>query len=283
MRFISWNVGKPGRERIGKQVAALCARKPDVIALQEVTPQAADAFRQQFENEGFHHVADSFPRCGKDALKRGRQFGELLASKFKLRQISSAKSGVRWHEKILSVVVDTDWGEVEIHTVHIPNGSNHGRVKIETFETIYKRLAVTTNSHRILCGDFNTPQEETPDGRIITWGQTKNAAGAFVIGKGRWDRVSSERWDLAERSVLEGLRRYDLSDLFREIHGYRTRNARAAFSYYNNHGRSFYRRFDHIYASASLNGIKCGYLYQASLRQLSDHAPIEAEFQPDRH
>ena len=222
IRLISWNVGRPGAKRIELQVAALCSRKPEVIALQEVTPKAAEVFRQQFKKEGFENVADSFPRCGKKDLRRGRQFGELIASKFKLEQLSSAKSGVRWHEKILSVVLATDCGDVEIHTVHVPNGSNHGRNKIETFEAIYKRLAVTTNCHRILCGDFNTPQEETSDGQIITWGQTKNAAGAFVIGKGCWDGVSSERWDLAERNVLEGLKRYDLSDLFRKLHGYRT-------------------------------------------------------------
>lgn len=276
MRLISWNVKLGGGSRIEKQVKALCARKPDVIALQEVTPKTVGDFRRLFEKTELKHIADSFPRCNSNQLKSGRQFGELIASRWELEQIASTEFGAPWSEKVLSVVIAAPRGDVEIHTVHVPNGSQHGRIKIEMFGAIYKRLACNTRCHRILCGDFNSPQEETPEGRLITWGQRENAAGRFVIGKGCWDGVTEERWDLAERSVLEGLRRYDLNDVFRSKHGYRKK---ASSFYTNNRGRSVGRRFDHIFASSSLNIVECEYLQH--LRRLSDHAPMEAVFQPE--
>ncbi|MBI3878492.1 MAG: endonuclease/exonuclease/phosphatase family protein [Verrucomicrobia bacterium] len=273
MRLISWNTNRSARDRIEKQVKVLCARKPDVLALQEVTPKAAEIFREQLERMGWKHIVDSFPRRGSGRLKNGRQYGELIASQWKLKQIASTEFGVPWPEKVLSVVIKTELGDVEIHSVHVPNGSEHGRVKTDTFEAIYKRLARNPRRHRILCGDFNSPQEETPDGQLITWGQNKNADGRFVIGKRKWDGITDERWDLAERCVLEGLRRYDLNDVFRSKHGYRKK----AFSFFtNNRGRRVGRRFDHIFASSALKIVACEYLQQ--LRRLSDHAPMEAVF-----
>ncbi len=277
MHLISWNVRSGGGKRIEAQIETLRARKPDIVALQEVTPSTVGLFRSQFEQMGFEHLADSFPRCGSDRLNGGRKFGELIASRWKFEQLSSSKFGVPalWTQKVLSVVIDTPWGDVEIHTVQVPNGSAHGRIKIEIFETIYKRLARNEKHHRILCGDFNSPQRETTQGQVITWGQNEKADGSFYIGRGKWEGITQERWDLGERSVLEGLRRYDLSDAFRGIHGYHKED----FSYFTmNRGNRVERRFDHIFASSSLNVERCKYLH--GLENLSDHAPMEAVFNP---
>jgi endonuclease/exonuclease/phosphatase family metal-dependent hydrolase len=263
-----------GGDRIEKQVKALCSRKPDIIALQEVTPETAVVFEQLFANTKLKHTVNSFPQRNSNQLKGGRQFGELIASHWELEQIPSTKFGAPWSEKVLSANVDTPQGVIEIHTVHVPHGSGHGWTKIEMFEAIYKTLACNVEYHRILCGDFNSPQEETADGRIITWGQeTKRLDGRYIIREEYRDeqgRVFPEdRWDLGERNVLEGLRRYDLSDVFRSKHGYRKK----AFSYY---GRGQRRRYDHIFASSSLKIIACEYLQR--FRQLSDHFPMEAAF-----
>ena len=277
MRLLSWNVKQGGGKRIGAIVKAICSRKPDVVTLQEVTPATVPKFKEQFESMGFAYLADSFPSPMPKQLKSGRQYGELIASKWKFKQEPSTSFGIPWPEKVLSVLIDAPCGRVELHTVHVPNGSEHGRMKIETFEAIYKRLARNVRHHRVLCGDFNSPQEETAEGRLITWGQNKNAAGRFVIGKSKWDGITSERWDLGERSVLEGLWRHDLSDVFRLIHGYK----KQAFSFYtNNRGTRNGRRFDHVFASESLNPVKCEYLDH--LCELSDHVPMEVEFEPDQ-
>ncbi len=87
------------------------------------------------------------------------------------------------------------------------------------------------------------------------------------------EKFPEECWDMAERQVLQGLRRYDLTDSFRLKHGYR----REAFSHYtNNRGTRKGRRFDHIFASGRLRVVECEYLQEP--HGLSDHAPIEAVF-----
>src|SRR5271170_2203847 len=104
MRLISWNIKLGGGDRIEKQVKALCARNPDVITLQEVTPKTVGIFRQLFGETKLRHIADSFPQRNSNQLKDGRQFGELIASRWELNQIASTKFGVpaRWTQKILS-------------------------------------------------------------------------------------------------------------------------------------------------------------------------------------
>jgi hypothetical protein len=62
-----------------------------------------------------------------------------------------------------------------------------------------------TTPHRILCGDFNTPQRESADGEVETW------AGHHP----QW----RQRWDAAERQVLTGLAAYDLPDVFHQVNG----------------------------------------------------------------
>ena len=60
---------------------------------------------------------------------------------------------------------------------HLPTGVGHGWIKIGTFEGIFARLACTSTTPRILCGDFNSPQAEGPGGEIITWGQDEGRDG----------------------------------------------------------------------------------------------------------
>jgi endonuclease/exonuclease/phosphatase family metal-dependent hydrolase len=189
MRLISWNIKWGGGDRIKKQVEALCARNPDVIALQEIIPQTVDIFRREFKQTKLKHIIDSFPQVGRNRLKKGRQFGELIASRWELEKITSPKFRAPWPEKILSVNVYAPQDIIEINTVHLPNGSNHGWTKIEMFEAIYKRLACNVRHHRILCGDFNSPEEETRR-HLADTSSPKNTAtnkdGCFQKNAGTW-------------------------------------------------------------------------------------------------
>jgi hypothetical protein len=63
----------------------------------------------------------------------------------------------------------------------------------------------------VLCGDFNSPKEEHPDGTVVTWGQ--RSSGELVTDRG-------QRWDAAERSVILGLKAFDLVDVYRRLHEY---------------------------------------------------------------
>ena len=124
---------------------------------------------------------------------------------------------------------------------------------------------------RILCGDFNTPQQEEPDGTVMTWGERRNRKGEIRTLKG------FAEWDEAERSVLTGLANHDLPDVFRSLHGY----GREEFSWYlKRKGKLIGRRFDHVFASRVLRPTRCEYLHAVRERGLSDHSPILAVFSP---
>ena len=82
--------------------------------------------------------------------------------------------------------------------------------KIETFEGIYSKLARSSDLPRILCGDFNSPKEELSNGDIVPW------------------RPGNSRWSNGELSVISGLSKFNLPDVYRQLHGYPPRD----FSWY---------------------------------------------------
>ena len=103
-----------------------------------------------------------------------------------------------------------------------------------------------------MCGDFNAPLDELPDGTVLPWGPDKRTAAGELL-------------------LLQGLAGYDFVDVYRSLHGYVDR----APSW---HGMKRGYRLDHLLASASLRPIACQYLDRLRLDRLSDHAPIEADF-----
>jgi endonuclease/exonuclease/phosphatase family metal-dependent hydrolase len=235
MLLMTWNVN--GRvKKLEKQVEAIAGLGCDLVALQEVTIKTAAVFRDKLGESGLANGTDSF-ELARDVgeLTGERKLGELIASRWPIRTLAPDKFKVTWQERVLSVVADTPLGEIELHTTHIPCGRTHGWRKIQTLNGIYKRLDRRTAIPRVLCGDFNTPKQETAEGRVITWGKEGSS------------------WDRGERNVLQGLRDCDLSDVYRYQHGY----CRSDFSWYPR--PHIGRRFDHVFASRVLllRGVNC--------------------------
>ena len=55
---------------------------------------------------------------------------------------------VAWEESALSAIIKSDYGDIELHTVHVPNASRNGRkTKVDTFDAIYKALAEKSEGH----------------------------------------------------------------------------------------------------------------------------------------
>lgn len=267
-RLVSWNIG--GRVKANRQQAEVLRDcRVDIVALQEVRVSALKNFQRMFPEFDLPYIEESVHLAGE----HGRRYGELVASRWPLRRIPSIEPKTLFPERVVSVVTDSPWGEIELHTAHIVPGSSNGWKKIEMFEGIYRRLACRLDHPRILCGDFNSPQSETTDGRIITWGQRVRKDGEIVVKRGH------ERWDAGERLVLERLAKYDLPDVFRSLNGYEAQE----FSWFmNRKGKvSTQRRFDHVFASSALNAVECQYLGNVVEQKLSDHAAIEAVFEPN--
>jgi exonuclease III len=276
-RLITWNIAN--RACCGDQVTEIHKHEPDIVALQEVATNSSKKLKAELKAElkaiGLGFARDSVP--GRRSAMPARRYGELIASRWPLVTITNRAFGLPWPERLLSVVVTTPWGEIEVHTTHVPHGSGHHWTKIETLEAIYKGLARKATLPRILCGDFNTPQEERRHGQVVTWGQDMFSRGEVVVWK-TWKGVPGIRWDAAERNILEGLREFDLCDAFRRANGYKCQG----FSWYTREGKG--RRFDHVFACQSLNTVKCSYLRRFLDKRrrvsLSDHAPMEAVFEP---
>ncbi len=270
-RIVSWNVAH--RTVVERQAEALARWKPDVVALQEVVVGTFAQWQRLLNDfASLGHAIGSLEARG--CAKAGpRRFGELIATRWDIDLLPFGNFGEGWSERLLSGVAETPWEAVEIHTAYIPPGASNKLMKIFTLEGIYSRLALASSRPRILCGDFNTPQQERGT-EIITWAQVERADGSFRVRR-RMRGVTGERWDNAERSVLQRLgREYDLADVYRVLHPAESSD----YSWFTRTGKG--RRFDHVFASRSLNPVACRYLHDLRTSGLSDHSAIEVDFQP---
>ena len=277
IKLMSWNVAKRTK-KLPQQLEKIGAVGIDILALQEVKPENVEGFKEGLREIGLNHVVTNYDLPDILNLKTGPSKngkavdGELIASRWPLDMKPGFFRKIPWQKSALSALVKPDdYGEIEIHTVHVPNASSSGhweekpdgnwnygspnrkrgrQIKVCTFKGIYDALSTKSKKHRVLCGDFNSPKEEHRDRTIILFGDKDE------------HRESEER-------VIRGLGNYDLKDTYRELNGYETEE----YSWKN-------RRFDHIFSSKSLNPIKCGYLHDFRESGLSDHSPVYAEYKP---
>lgn len=263
MKLISWNVaGKIGKSEA--QADALAAFAPDLVALQEVRPGAADKLRLLLPKIGLGNVLDTKSRRHPERQHRG----VLIASRWPIEELPQ-QIPVPFRERSLSVRVGAPMKPMELHTVHVPPGSGNGWIKIETLEAVFDALSQPSKLPRILCGDFNSPQAETSNGVVITWGQRIRSDGTVTIGAKR-----GRRWDTGERNVIVGLSSHGFVDVFRHLNGYTANDTSWRQKWRHLPGY----RPDHIFASAELHPTACRYLHALREQGLSDHSPIEAEF-----
>jgi exonuclease III len=276
IRLISWNVNTRVR-CLPEQVAALVARQPDIVALQEVTRTTAAPLSAGLAEGGLVHAIDSFQLAPPDAPLTGRRrYGELLACRWPLVALPPAALAIPWPERVLSALIASPAGEIECHTTYIPTGGSNGQIKLDTLDGLYRHLAVESNGHRILCGDLNAPQAELPDGTVATFGQGMRRNGTYS-GWRSWGGISGQEWDRAERAIVTGLAAYDLADAFRAVHGYAVEDSSW---YWVGLGKQVGYRLDHAFASASLRPVRAEYLHPFREGRLSDHSPLEVDFAP---
>ena len=255
MKLISWNVA--GRSvKLPAQAETIARQDPDLVCLQEVRATTLPRWRAALEGHGLVHVADSSEFIGE------RRFFCVTASRWELTELPAIPAP--HPERVLSLVAETPHGQLELHNAHVPPAQRAGLLKVETCEAIFERLARPCDRHRVLCGDFNTPRFETPEGELIT----------FAANHPEY----LERWDAAERSLLEGLADWDLSDAFRLLNGYDRQDA--SWVFHTRARRKAGHRLDHVLASRSLNPVYCDYHHGWREAGLSDHSAIEAVFDP---
>ena len=264
MRLVSWNVAHR-KSRVTAQLNYLISKFSDVIALQEVTPNYLNAIQPLLFEAGFTHIESSLKDT--QGLPVNRSYGVLVASKLPMK--ASGQIVMPWGEKSLSVVLGLDEGEINLTTAYIPPGSTNGWAKIENIEALVAGLPL---KRAILCGDFNCPQTELPDGTIVTWAQKIDSDG-HVKQKRRLRGGDGQRWDDAERSLFTDLAERGLVDVYRGLH-----RAGEAYSWVlERKGKEVRRRFDHVFSDLSV--VSCEYDHAPRLEGLSDHATLSVQFE----
>ncbi len=254
MKLVSWNVA--GRTKGAReQATALMREEPDLVGLQEIRPAAIDIWRSVLAEHGIEHAEETTARLD------GRANAVLIASRWPIAPMQPV--AMPQPERFLSVRVEHPMGDFELHAAHVPSANAYGLIKVETFEAIHAALANDSELPRILCGDFNSPMLETDDGETLTFADRH---------PDNW-----ELFDAAERSVIVGLKPFDLPDLFRELNGWK----RKEYSWiHEQSGRGV--RLDHVFASRRLNPTACDYIHSFRTDGLSDHSAIWASFAPAR-
>jgi exonuclease III len=263
VRLITWNVNRRVTQLAG-QAAALAAREPDVVALQEVTARSWPLWRAAFTTIGLPHALCSLD--GADPTRQPatrRRTGVLVASREPLEPARAI--AVPWHETTVAAAV----GGVVVHAAHVPNAAN-GWIKPDTLAALRTGLEASTGP-RVLCGDLNTPRRELPDGTVISFARDS---------RGRLRPERGDRWDSAELGIVPGLRELGFADAFRAIHGYERREPSWTFRLMGGHGGGW--RLDHVFASAELPISASTYHHAWRDGGLSDHSPLEADLEPPR-
>ncbi len=251
---------------IAEQATALATRKPDVVALQEVTRRTLPLWRRAFELMGLVHVRASLDDADPARTPSARRAtGVMVASRTPLRDVGDALA-MPWPETATCAAAQTSCGPVEVCCVHVPNAAN-GLVKVKSLQAIRSGLAAAEPGARVLCGDLNTPRRELPTGEVISFARDSR------------HRLRPERgpeWDSAELGVVPGLRELGYRDAYRCLHGYDAPQPSWTWKRIAGHGGGW--RIDHIFASSQLRPIACRYHHSWRDDQLSDHSAIEADF-----
>ena len=258
MRLITWNVNRRVSV-LDAQAAALATRAPDVVALQEVTSRSWPLWRGALADAGLPHAICSLDtaHAARTPATR-RRTGVAIATCEPLEPVEPIP--VPWPETTLAAGI----GGTVVHTAHVPNAAN-GWIKPHTLAALRVGLGERTGP-RVLCGDFNTPRRESPDGSVISFARDS---------RGRLRPERGEPWDAAELGIVPGLRELGFADAFRAVHGYAQREP----SWVWRHGGGW--RLDHVFAAGL---VVHDAVYHHAWRDggLSDHSPLEADLRRAR-
>jgi exonuclease III len=253
-KLISWNIAGRVKDR-GAQLEWIASERPDFLALQEV--RNASDLQQRLSTLGFKSFASTEPTGGRNKLV-------AIASREPFKVISIF--AVPHPERAISCRISLTGEEVELHCVHVPPGSQYGRIKIEFLEAVTKRLS-TRKRPQLLVGDFNCPQLIQPE--VVTWAQTLGKDGEWRLQKTCMG-IPGTRWDQAERSIL--CPRSEMKDAFRFLNG-----AAIAQSYVTK-AKGGGNQFDHMIASVSIMPSTIRLATSVQDAELSDHAALVAEW-----
>ncbi len=283
MLILSWNVHFQSLSgQFDNIVEAIRSVSPDTLTLQEVTTSLADDMAGRLADIGLVHIywgsTDAPPTAMRSlppirSLKRKR-YQCVIASRWPV-----TAGGNRWRRRapypeLLARATVSVPGEqdIDVFTVHIPNGSGNGWRKIDTFNVLSAALRRGIDSPRILTGDFNEPKRFRQSGQIVPFREKIHEDRGTSI-RGWYTKFGDKRrrveWTNGVRSVLAGASQHGLRDAYRDLHGFETATPVTHYTTQNNP-----RCFDHTFVSRHFEVANCGYYHEWRKKGWSDHSAM---------
>ena len=285
MLLLSWNIhfqSLPGK--LDKVIEAIRSVSPDILTLQEVKTSLANDVVGRLADIGLVHAHCSGknapptamrepPQVGRSKRLKRKDYQSLIASRWPV-----TAAGSRWRRSApfpellaRAKVFLPDGQEIDLFTVHIPNGSGNGWRKTDTFNVLSAALRRGNDSPRILTGDFNEPKRFRQSGQIVPFGEKIHGdKGTSVRGyhtKLKDRRPNMERVN-GVRSVLDGASQHGLRDAYRDLHGVETATPVTYTT------RKNPRCFDHTFVSRHFEVVDCGYYHEWRKERWSDHSAM---------
>lgn len=277
VRVLTWNVQclRGGSSaRVASIADAVARHAPDAVALQEVSADAEllGTLRAELRTRGFagFHFGAPDPKARK-------RYGNVVASTGTVVSNgggAAAGGDLHWRHLITSANVTTrDGFELELFSVHIPNGSGNGWAKVDAFIYLADVLTARPLAPRVVAGDFNEPWRfngdvaesfACKDGLDLDTPWTRDGKHESFEPRPRREWQDAVDRVLGARSPI-GVRRFVPAHVADACASHVTRNGKP-------------RLFDHILGSSHL---RCaGLEYDHSVREatsaqrLSDHSIV---------
>lgn len=256
LRVLSWNIHANCGirvERLNRVIAAIKKFSADIILLQEVTGRGGvpETIRGQLALPGWHFSGIN---------TSDKKYGNVIASRYPVRARHYETCPVPpWPQLLAYATVDTPAGALEVVSAHMPNGSEHGWKKIETFEALASMLTQVAGRPWIVGGDFNEPQAILPGNRVISF--AANEDGDVV---GQWRGRPNARWQAAVAKIL--------GPTSTNVHAWLSRNEGLVATTHVVRGEP--RFFDHLLASEHFEILDAGFehAWREATEPLSDHS-----------
>ena len=270
MLILSWNVNHWNQETdLPAKTKAIGSVKPDIVTLQEVRSDLANAWAEQLAESELVHAYWS----GK-AIATEPYYQCLIASRWRVTPVDDRWRFCAPYPELLgrATVSVSEKEEVDVFTAHIPNGKRNGWKKIDTFHVLSAELLQANDSPRILTGDFNEPKLFQESGKIVTFSEELH--GDCGRSKETWpDDCGDDRprveWTNGVLSVLGGVSHHGLRDAYRDRHGIQ-KDTLVTFCKGANK-----KCFDHTFVSRHFEVLDCGYYHKWRHQlKLSDHSPM---------
>ena len=255
MRVATWNVNGL-RARLEFVLAWLEGRKPDIVGFQEL--KMTD---DQFPTDVF---ADAGYQVQVHGQKAWNGVAVLTRSESEPVQV-----GLPGQDDFGARLITVQFKNLRFTTVYCPNGKNleHDDYprKLAWFDALNEHLTASgdPSQDEIICGDFNICPTD-----LDTWNP-----------EGHVDAIFHTQ---AERTRLQEIDRYGMTDLFRKLYP-----EERAYSWWDYRGGSFHRghglRIDFLFGTPSVQERLEAVVIDRDWRKkrgelkASDHAPVYAD------